>query len=144
MLDFVFVLYLQLDESGNPKESINIHSEDGDHAQNKPTKSSPMPATTLSATENLSANQVTSLPAEVNQDTLTVSLEGTGIVPDSDAGIAEVIITSFKAVSLFLNQDPEFLKEISQCHSCKVKVSNLFYNITFLAYITFSIIFLVS
>jgi len=80
---------LQLDESGNPKESINIHADDSEQAQNKPTKS-PLTAATLSSTENFTAGQVTPSPAEGNQDTLTVSLEGTGIVPHSDAGIAEV------------------------------------------------------
>ena len=44
-----------------------------------------MPAT-LSTTKNLSANQVTS---KMNWVTLTVSLEGTEIVSNSDAGIAE-------------------------------------------------------
>ena len=54
------------------QKSINMHmhGKDGDHAQNKPTKSSPMPATTLSTAENLNANQVTS---EMNWVTLTVS-----------------------------------------------------------------------
>ena len=43
-----------------------------------------MPATTLSTAENLSANQVT---FEMNW--VWLSLEGTGIVSNSDAGIAE-------------------------------------------------------
>lgn len=82
---------LQLDESGNPKEAMNIHAEDGDHqTQNKPTKS-PVATATLSSAENFTADQVTPLPAEGNQDTLTVSLESTGIVPHSDAGISEVV-----------------------------------------------------
>lgn len=82
---------LQLDESGNPKESMNIHTEDGDHqTQSKPTKS-PMATAALSPAKNFTADQVTPLPPEGNQDTLTVSLESTAIVPHSDAGISEVV-----------------------------------------------------
>ena len=79
-----------MDESGNPKESININADDNDHAQSKSTKSSTTSAA-LSSAEKFTAEQVTPLPAEGNQETLTMSLESTAIVPHSDAGISEVI-----------------------------------------------------
>lgn len=97
---------LQLDESGNPKEAMNIHSEDGNHqAQSKPTKS-PVATTTLSSADNFAAHQVMPLPAEGNQDTLTVSLESTSIVPHSDAGISEVFLRKHllkHSVIIYLN-----------------------------------------
>ena len=90
-VESIIVHVLQLDESGNPKESMSIHAEDGDHqAQSKPTKS-PMATAALSPAKIFTSDQVTPLPPEGNQDTLTVSLESTGIVPHSDAGISEVV-----------------------------------------------------
>lgn len=80
-----------MDESGNPKESMNIHgSDDSEQNQGKSIKS-PMVIAALSSPKNFTPAQVTPLPAaEGNQETLTVSLESSGIVPHPDAGISEV------------------------------------------------------
>ena len=81
----------QLDESGNPKESMNIpNTDDNEHNQGKQVKAS-MVIAAIPSPKNFPTAQVTPLPAEGNQDTLTVSLESTAIVPHPDTGISEVI-----------------------------------------------------
>ena len=89
---FPYCIVLQLDESGNPKESMNIHGSDDNEQNQAKSVKSPVVIATLSSPKNFTPAQVTPLPAaEGNQDTLTVSLESTGIVPHPDAGISEVI-----------------------------------------------------